>query len=109
VLDARAHIRAQVLAKSFETYNGIAAAKNDPWGKKFFPAVHAQSAARIAGSSLIAALCAVFVCVRDVPQMPFTISDSFYVAMITPVIHYCMGGVDANAHSEVVGDAGIVK
>ena len=48
-------------------------------------------------------------CVTVPAQMPFTISDSFYVAMITPVIHYCMGGVDANAASEVVGDAGVVK
>ena len=88
---------AQVLMKSFDTYNGHAAAQNDPWGKKFFPAVCMWTAV----------LC-VYQGVGD-QQVPFKIVDSFYVAMITPVIHYCMGGVDANSHSEVVGETGVVR
>merc|ERR1712048_256613 len=30
----------------------------------------------------------------------------FYVAIITPVIHYCMGGIEINAKSECIGSSG---
>merc|ERR1712048_1279818 len=30
-------------------------------------------------------------------------NQPFYVAIITPVIHYCMGGLEINAKSEVLG------
>merc|ERR1712232_372759 len=30
-------------------------------------------------------------------------NEPFYVAIITPVIHYCMGGLEINAKSEVLG------
>merc|ERR1719213_1497261 len=33
-------------------------------------------------------------------------SEPFYVAIITPVIHYCMGGLEITADSEVVGPKG---
>merc|ERR1719343_97323 len=33
-------------------------------------------------------------------------TEPFYVAIITPVIHYCMGGVEVNAASECVGEGG---
>jgi len=33
-------------------------------------------------------------------------SEPFYVAIITPVIHYCMGGLEITADSEVVGHTG---
>merc|ERR1719409_2353980 len=46
---------------------------HDPWGKKFFV---------------------------NVPVEP---TDSFHVAIVTPVIHYCMGGLKINPDSEVLG------
>merc|ERR1719235_1940759 len=36
-------------------------------------------------------------------------SEPFYVAIITPVIHYCMGGVEINEKSECIGSAGPIK
>eukprot|EP00931_Biecheleriopsis_adriatica_P042279 TRINITY_DN24099_c1_g1_i1.p1 TRINITY_DN24099_c1_g1~~TRINITY_DN24099_c1_g1_i1.p1 ORF type:complete len:624 (-),score=127.12 TRINITY_DN24099_c1_g1_i1:45-1877(-) len=36
-------------------------------------------------------------------------SEPFHVAIITPVIHYCMGGVEVNEKSECVGSAGVIK
>merc|ERR1712203_1285232 len=32
--------------------------------------------------------------------------EEFYVAIITPVIHYCMGGLEVTVDSEVVGKKG---
>merc|ERR1719353_2617712 len=82
------------------TYNGIAAKMNesqkdaqggavgapyeaygggmswDPWGKKFF---------------------------HNVPVEP---TDEFHVAIVTPVIHYCMGGLEIDADSRVVKKVG---
>ena len=66
-------VSAQQLQQEFDVYNK--AAQNpgtDRWDKKFFECV------------------------------PVMANDSFYVAEITPVIHYCMGGVDANHNSEVL-------
>merc|ERR1719261_1002571 len=77
------------LAKTMADYNAIAAkmAANepgapyeaygggmswDPWGKKFF---------------------------HNTPVEPM---DSFHVAIVTPVIHYCMGGLEIDADSRVV-------
>jgi len=33
--------------------------------------------------------------------MPWRMDDSFYVAIVTPVLHYCMGGLDVSPHAEV--------
>merc|ERR1712203_4094 len=30
-------------------------------------------------------------------------TEPFYVAIITPVIHYCMGGLEVTADAEVIG------
>merc|ERR1719281_593962 len=35
-------------------------------------------------------------------------SEPFYVAIITPVIHYCMGGLEITADSECIGAKGVV-
>mmetsp|Transcript_50585 Transcript_50585/g.69294 ORF Transcript_50585/g.69294 Transcript_50585/m.69294 type:complete len:508 (-) Transcript_50585:273-1796(-) len=35
-------------------------------------------------------------------------TEPFYVAIITPVIHYCMGGLEITADSEVVGKSGVI-
>merc|ERR1711953_806594 len=36
-------------------------------------------------------------------------TEPFYVAIITPVIHYCMGGSEVNAKSECIGSNGPIK
>merc|ERR1711972_456709 len=35
-------------------------------------------------------------------------TEPFYVAIITPVIHYCMGGAEVNAKGEVMGANGVI-
>merc|ERR1712187_1030298 len=35
-------------------------------------------------------------------------AEPFYVAIITPVIHYCMGGLEVTADAEVVNKSGII-
>merc|ERR1712137_165090 len=35
-------------------------------------------------------------------------TEPFYVAIITPVIHYCMGGLEITAEAEVVGPKGVI-
>jgi len=46
--------------------------KNDPFGKKFFH------------------------------NLPFVVNDEYYAAIITPVVHYCMGGLEINDQSMVI-------
>jgi len=36
-------------------------------------------------------------------NLPLETSDSFHVAIVTPVIHYCMGGMKINADAESLG------
>merc|ERR1719487_1496373 len=86
-------INPSVLEATWNSYNTIAAkqAENpdggpydaygggkswDEWGKKFFH------------------------------NLPLSIDDSFHVAIVTPVIHYCMGGLEIDANSNVVTTAG---
>merc|ERR1711994_1127909 len=78
------------IEETFKEYNGLAEKQqNDPdngpyeaygggkswdtWGKKFFH------------------------------NLPLETSDSFHVAIVTPVIHYCMGGLKINDASECLG------
>merc|ERR1719377_382450 len=35
--------------------------------------------------------------------------EPFYVAIITPVIHYCMGGLEIDTNSNVLGPQGPIK
>ncbi|ODV92754.1 hypothetical protein CANCADRAFT_23179 [Tortispora caseinolytica NRRL Y-17796] len=67
-------IPASKLQKVFEEYNEIAdGKKKDPFGKKFFA------------------------------NGPVTIDDdNFYVALVTPVLHFTMGGVEINDKAEVL-------
>jgi flavocytochrome c len=76
-------ISASALQATFTEYNKTAeAAKQgkiiDPWGKKFFDAV------------------------------PYDIKDSFYVAIITPVLHYTMGGIKINTDASCTKDDGVL-
>jgi len=65
-----------VIEETFKQYNDIATKKNDPFGKKFFT------------------------------HLPFDINDEFNVAIVTPVVHYCMGGLEVQADASVVGKNG---
>jgi len=60
------------LDSSFKHYNKVAKEGGDPWGKKYFDAV------------------------------PFDVKDSFYVAIICPVLHYTMGGIQIDADANCV-------
>ena len=65
------------LQKTFSDYNDIAdGKKKDPFGKKFFH------------------------------NLPFDISDSFYVALMEPVLHFTMGGIEINDKAEVLNAEG---
>merc|ERR1712037_745658 len=35
--------------------------------------------------------------------LPLETSDSFHIAIVTPVIHYCMGGLKINPAAECLG------
>merc|ERR1712086_485918 len=41
-------------------------------------------------------------------NLPMMVDDAFHVAIVTPVIHYCMGGLEINEDSEVLGAGGKV-
>jgi len=62
-------VSVDTLKQTFDTYNEIAKNKKCPYGKKFFP------------------------------NAPFDVSDNFHVAIVTPVIHYTMGGIKINPES----------
>ncbi|KAG0702971.1 Flavocytochrome c [Suillus ampliporus] len=69
-------IKPEYLKKTFETYNAGVNAKNDPFGKKYFSAGE------------------------------WTMNDTFNVAIMTPVLHYTMGGLEIDTESRVVGKDG---
>lgn len=61
------------LQKTFQTYNRIADGKEkDPWGKKFFH------------------------------NLPVDINDDFHVAVMEPVLHFTMGGIEINDKAQVL-------
>ncbi|KAI3318517.1 FAD binding domain-containing protein [Xylariaceae sp. AK1471] len=61
------------LQKTFTTYNAIADGKQkDPWGKKFFH------------------------------NMPLDVNDTFHVAVMEPVLHFTMGGIEINDKAQVL-------
>lgn len=65
------------LQKTFKDYNDIAdGKKKDPFGKKFFH------------------------------NLPFDIDDTFHVAHMEPVLHFTMGGIEIDEHSQVLNSEG---
>ena len=61
------------LQKTFTDYNAIADGKQkDPFGKKFFH------------------------------NMPFDVDDDFHVALMEPVLHFTMGGIEINDKAQVL-------
>ncbi|KAL1960972.1 hypothetical protein VTO42DRAFT_4860 [Malbranchea cinnamomea] len=65
------------LKKTFDEYNQIAEGKKkDPWGKKYFH------------------------------NMPVNIDDTFHVALMEPVLHFTMGGIEINDKAQVLNSEG---
>jgi flavocytochrome c len=63
----------KALAATFADYNAIAdGKKKDPWGKKFFH------------------------------NLPLQVNDTFHVALMEPVLHFTMGGIEINDKAQVV-------
>lgn len=71
-------VSAKELQAEFERYNGYAKNGNDPWGKKFFNGV------------------------------PLSIKDKFMCAIVTPVVHYTMGGLAITEKAQCVHQSGKV-
>jgi cytochrome b involved in lipid metabolism len=70
-------IDVSVLKKTFGEYNDYASGKRkDPFGKKFFQ------------------------------NYPFDVNDEFHVALMEPVLHFTMGGVEIDDQSRVLIDDG---
>lgn len=67
------NITPQKLQESFDAYNEAAKKGTDQWGKKFFT------------------------------NAPFIMKDEFFVSFVTPVLHYCMGGIKISVDSEILG------
>ena len=65
-------ISPSTLEETFNKYNQVAKDNKDPFGKKYFH------------------------------NLPFKMNDEFYVAIVTPVIHYCMGGLEIDEHSAIL-------
>lgn len=72
-------ISAKTLEETYNKYNEIAKSKKDPYGKQFFD------------------------------NAPFRMDDSFWVSIVTPVVHFTMGGLEINHEGEVLGDKGTIK
>jgi cytochrome b involved in lipid metabolism len=71
-------INPQNLRTTLEKYNTGAKEKKDQFGKRFFH------------------------------NVPFQFDDNFWAAILCPVIHYCMGGLQISTESEVVNKQGKV-
>jgi flavocytochrome c len=67
----------KALQESFQDYNAIAdGKKKDNWGKKFFH------------------------------NLPFDINDTFHVAVMEPVLHFTMGGIEINDQAQCLNSDG---
>ncbi|GAB7347424.1 hypothetical protein MBLNU459_g4345t1 [Dothideomycetes sp. NU459] len=65
------------LSKTFAEYNDIADGKTkDPFGKKFFH------------------------------NLPFNVDDTFHVAVMEPVLHFTMGGIEINDQAQCLNSEG---
>jgi cytochrome b involved in lipid metabolism len=65
------------LQTEFQSYNAISKGeKKDQWGKKYFH------------------------------NVPFDINDTFHVALMEPVLHFTMGGIEINDQAQCLNDKG---
>jgi len=69
---------AYTLEQTFRKYNEAARTKNDPFDKKFFN------------------------------NAPFVMKDTYHVGVITPIVHYTMGGIKITTKGEGVGPNGVI-
>jgi flavocytochrome c len=69
-------VSAKTLEETFNDYNRAAETKNDKFKKKFFS------------------------------NTPYSMNDHFYVALMTPVLHFTMGGVKVNDNAQVCNEQG---
>jgi len=69
-------ISVDALKKTFEQYNEVARTKKCPFGKKFFH------------------------------NVPLKVEDEFWVAVVCPVLHFTMGGVQIDPESQVIDVSG---
>jgi len=72
-------IDAKVLKNTFNKYNDEASQGKDDYGKKYFQ------------------------------NTPFVMDDYFFVAIVCPVVHYCMGGLKVSEEAEVMTDDEPIK
>jgi len=72
------NIPIEILELILNTYNDHAKEGKDPYGKKYFH------------------------------NVPLSIKDSFHVAIITPVVHYCMGGIKISTKCEVMNNNSLI-
>jgi len=63
------------LQSNFDDYNRAATSGQDTWGKKYFDGT------------------------------PYKVDDDFYCAIVTPVVHYTMGGLNISEQGEVLAKA----
>jgi cytochrome b involved in lipid metabolism len=67
----------QELQSEFKSYNAIAKGeKKDTWGKKYFH------------------------------NLPFDVNDTFHVAVMEPVLHFTMGGIEINDQAQCLNSEG---
>jgi flavocytochrome c len=71
-------IAPSVLEATFKSYNDVMQTKKCPFGKKYFS------------------------------NGPWQMNDEFYIAIVTPVLHYTMGGVEINGTCEVQSSKGTI-
>jgi len=64
------------LQKTFDQYNEAARTGKDEWGLKFFKSA------------------------------PYSVDDTFNVAVVTPIVHYTMGGLSINGRAQVLDREG---
>lgn len=71
-------IAPEKLEDTFKKYNSVAESGNCPFGKKYFH------------------------------NLPLTMNEFYHVAQVTPVIHYCMGGLRISPDAEVMTESGVI-
>lgn len=69
-------VSTDTISATFKKYNECAKNKSDEFGTKYFL------------------------------DTPYKLDDTFYVAIVTPVVHYCMGGLKISTSAEVLDKSG---
>lgn len=70
------NIPLSTLDDTFRKYNEVARNKSDPYGKKFFA------------------------------NLPLDANDNFWVSIVTPVLHFTMGGINIDDKCQVLAQKG---